>query len=318
MTITTVRSGTVVAQGERPAARRRRLSRGRTRSAWLFLAPFWVLFLATFIAPICYAVEQSLFALHRDGLGLTAPTTRFVALDNYVRAVQDSEFLSSLVRVVGLGVVQVPLMLGLSLLLALLLDSASVRWPGVFRTLFFLPYALPGVIAAIMWSYLYQPGISPLAKAAGQLGLDIDFTAPAMTLPDIGNMVTWGWTGYNMLIIFAALKAVPAELFEAAALDGCSGWRIAWHIKIPNVRGALILTTVFSIIGMVQLYAEPDILRGITNTITSDYTPILAAQKASDAGNYQYAAAQSVVLALLTLVLSFTFLKFTQRKGAGE
>ncbi|WP_329450049.1 sugar ABC transporter permease [Streptomyces sp. NBC_01724] len=317
MTTTTTASRVPARPAVQPAARPAGPVRRRTRSAMLFLAPFCALFLGTFIAPICYALYQSLFALHRNGLGLTAPTTRFAGAENYSRVLHDGQFLESILRVVGLGVVQVPVMLGLALLLALLLDSGSARWPGVFRTLFFLPYALPGVIAAIMWSFLYQPDVSPIASAASHLGLHLDFLSSGTVLPSIGNMVTWGWTGYNMLIIYAALKAIPAELFESAALDGCSGWRVAWHIKIPMVRGALILTTVFSIIGTLQLYSEPAILHQIADSVTSEYTPILAAQKSADSGNYQYAAAESVVLALLTLVLSFGFLKFTQRKGAG-
>ncbi|MFJ8048317.1 carbohydrate ABC transporter permease [Streptomyces luteogriseus] len=281
----------------------------------LFLAPFGLLFTAMLLAPICYAVYQSFFKTNRSGLGLGPSTTVFAGLDNYVTALHDSRFMSSFLRVFTLGVVQVPVMLGLALLLALLLDSRAAAFKKVFRQIYFMPYALPGVIAAIMWSFLYAPSVSPFTAALRHLGLEVNFLSDDLVLASIGNMMTWAWTGFNMLIIYSALQAIPGELTEAAVMDGCSGWRVAWHVKIPAVRPALILTTVFSIIGTAQLFNEPAVLSQVAPTVSPTYTPILATQQSADINNYNYAATQSVILALLTFVLSFGFLKFTQRKG---
>jgi multiple sugar transport system permease protein len=129
-------------------------------------------------------------------------------------------------------------------------------------------------------------------------------------------MITWGWTGYNMLIIYSALQTIPAEVGEAAALDGCTGWRLAWRVKIPLVRPALVLTTVFSIIGTAQLYTEPAVLAGARIPgVSPKFSPIMNTTVGMDLGP-NLAAAESVVLALVTLVLSFGFLKYNQRKGA--
>jgi multiple sugar transport system permease protein len=119
-----------------------------------------------------------------------------------------------------------------------------------------------------------------------------------------------------MLIIYSALQAIPPELSEAATIDGCSAFRIAWHVKIPMVRPALILTTVFSIIGTAQLYNEPAILHNVAPNLSSDYTPIYAAYDQVGNNNFNAAAAESVILAVLAFVLSFGFLKFMQRRGA--
>ncbi|WP_338682848.1 MULTISPECIES: sugar ABC transporter permease [Streptomyces] len=281
----------------------------------LFLAPFGLLFTAMLLAPIGYAVYQSFFRTRRSGLGLGPSTTVFAGFDNYVTALHDSRFMSSFLRVFTLGIVQVPVMLGLALLLALLLDSRGAVFKKVFRQIYFLPYALPGVIAAIMWSFLYAPSVSPFTAALRHVGLDVNFLSGDLVLASIGNMMTWAWTGFNMLIIYSALQAIPGELTEAAVMDGCSGWRVAWHVKIPAVRPALILTTVFSIIGTAQLFNEPAVLSQVAPTVSPTYTPILATQQSADINNYNYAATQSVILALLTFVLSFGFLKFTQRKG---
>ncbi|MGH4031968.1 carbohydrate ABC transporter permease [Actinomycetota bacterium Odt1-20B] len=298
-----------------PRGRPSRHARRRTRTALLFLAPFAVLFVGMYLAPIAYTVYQSLFEQHRSGLGLGAPTKSFAGLANYTRALGDEGFRASLLRVLLIGVVQVPLMLGLSLALALLLDAKQTMFKRFFRLAYFLPYALPGVIGAIMWSFLVAPGLSPITAAAEHLGLHLDLTSDGLLGPVIGNMLTWGWTGYNMLIIYSALQSIPPEISEAATMDGCSALGIAWRIKIPMVRPALVLTTVFSIIGTAQLYNEPSILHNVAPNLSSDYTPIFAAYNAVNAGNFPYAATQSVILALLALVLSFGFLKLVQRKG---
>ncbi|MFF7638230.1 carbohydrate ABC transporter permease [Kitasatospora sp. NPDC008050] len=298
-----------------PAGPRRTGSRRRGRPVALFLAPFLVPFAALYLAPIGYTVYQSLFRMHRSGLGLSAPTQVFAGLSNYATALGDADFRGSLLRVLLIGLVQVPLMLLIALGLALLLDARSTLFKRFFRLAFFLPYALPGVVGAIMWSYLVAPGLSPISAAAHHLGLHLDLTSNAMLAPTIGNMLTWGWTGYNMLIIYSALQAIPAELSEAATMDGCSAFGIAWRIKVPLVRPALVLTTVFSIIGTAQLYNEPAILHNVAPNLSSTYTPIYAAYDAVNANNFNAAAAESVILALLAFVLSFGFLKLVQRRG---
>ncbi len=235
-----------------PAARRDG-GRRHTRSAVLFLTPFGLLFVTMMLAPIGYALYQSFFRTERSGLGLGAATDVFVGFGNYVAALQDDEFMASFSRVFLIGIVKVPVMLGLALFLALLLDSHVAVLKRTFRLIYFLPFALPGVIAAIMWSFLYLPSVSPFTAALRDFGLDVDFLSGDLVLASIANMMTWGYTGFNMLIIYSALQAVPRELTDAATVDGCGWWRVAWHVKIPAVRGALILTAVFSIIGTAQL-----------------------------------------------------------------
>jgi len=299
----------------RPPRRPPHHVRRQARTAAAFIAPFAVLFAGMYLAPIVYTVYQSLFKTHHDGLGLSAPTTVFAGLGNYVTALDDPAFRGSLLRVLLIGVVQVPVMLLLALALALLLDARRTLFKRFFRLAFFLPYALPGVIGAIMWSYLVAPGLSPITAAAHHIGLHLDLTSNTMLAPTIGNMLTWGWTGYNMLIIYSALQAIPAELSEAARMDGCSPLRIAWHIKVPMVRPALVLTTVFSVIGTAQLYNEPAILHNVAPNLSSDYTPIFAAYDQINNNNFNAAAAESVILAVLAFALSFGFLKFMQRRG---
>jgi multiple sugar transport system permease protein len=137
------------------------------------------------------------------------------------------------------------------------------------------------------------------------VGITIDFLGPNMVLWSIANIVTWTYTGYNMLIIIAQLKSIPGELYEAAKLDGASSLRVATAIQLPLIRPALMLTIIFSIIGTLQLFAEPRLLQTMSAGITSEYTPNMSAY----AFAFQYndigmAAAQAVIIAVAAFLLS--------------
>jgi multiple sugar transport system permease protein len=271
--------------------------------------PFAVLFALFYLLPIGWAVFQSLLVVERDGT-FGKPVEVFGGLSQYVLVFQNEAFWASVGRVVLFGAVQVPVMLGIALVLALLLDSPLVKGKKFFRLAFFVPYAVPGVIAAIMWGYLYSPNLSPFAAFTSE----VDLLSPSTVLWSIANVVTWVYVGYNMLIIYSALLALPSEIFEAARLDGASQWQIAWSIKIPLVAPAITLTAIFSIIGTLQLLAEPQVFRSFTSSVSSTFTPNLAVYATSAVPNVSLAAAMSVVLALATFILSFAFLKYTQRK----
>jgi multiple sugar transport system permease protein len=254
----------------------------------------------------------------RSGLfGEEGVTTDFAWFQNYAQALADGNFIASIGRMLLFGIVQVPVMIVLCTILALLLESASARWPGFFRAAYFLPYGIPGVIATILWSFLYVPGLSPVIDVAAAVGLQLDFLGPSTVLWSIANIVTWTYTGYNMMIIIAQLKSIPSELYEAAKVDGASSWRVARSIQLPLIRPALVLTTVFSIIGTLQLFAEPQVLQNVAPAIDSQYTPNLSAYTTAFAYNdYNVAGAQSVLIALVAFLLSFLFLRFTNRRSS--
>ncbi|MFG2528947.1 carbohydrate ABC transporter permease [Streptomyces sp. NPDC048516] len=297
--------------GRRP----RRATRTEARNARVaagFVLPFLALFGLCFLAPIGYALYESLQKTERTGpLGLGGQEHEaFAGLANYAHALRDDRFLAGFGRVLLFGAVQIPLMIVLATALALLLESASARGVPFFRSAFFLPYGVPGVIASILWGFLYVPGISPLVKIADSMGWSVDFLSRGTVLWSLANIVTWQFTGYNMLVLIAQLKAVPGELYEAARIDGASAWQVARHIKIPLLRPALVLTGVFSIIGTLQLFAEPMVLRPLASSIDSGFTPNLHAYSEAFVGNnQQVAAAEAVLLALVACAVSFGFLR---------
>ncbi|MGW1927386.1 carbohydrate ABC transporter permease, partial [Streptomyces massasporeus] len=198
-----------------------------------------------------------------------------------------------------------------------------VRARSFARLAIFLPYAVPGVIAAVLWGFLYLPDVSPFHFALDKLGL------PQPDLMDGGplylamsNIAIWGGTGFNMIVIYTALRSLPAEVYEAAKLDGCSELQIALRVKIPMVVPSLVLTFFFSIIATLQVFNEPMTLKPLTNGIPSTWSPLMKVYNdAFTGGNIHAASATAVVLALATFVLSFALLRIYHRRttqGAGR
>lgn len=287
------------------AAPRPKSRRARNSTPWFFLAPFLLAFLAFFIAPVGYAVYLSLFIKKRSGFGPAKDV--FGGFANYVRAFQDSDFLHSLLNILAFGVVQVPLMLILATALALVLDAVKGSTSRFFRTAFYLPYTVPSVIAGLLWGYLYSKNLSPFNQITGA---KTDFLSSQIVLFSIGNIVTWTWTGYNMITLYAALQNVPTDIYEAARIDGASGGQLTRYVKLPLLRPTLTLTAIFSIIGTMQIFSEPFVLRPL-GYVPDNITPntYLYLTVARD-GNFGYGAALAVLLALFTLALSGFFLRY--------
>lgn len=291
----------------------------KSKAPWILMGPFLILFVFTMVVPIIIAIVQSFMTVERKGLlGEEGVTSQFAGLDNYIAALTNPNFIASIGRMLLFGVVQVTVMIAAATILALLLESAAAKWPGLFRSAYFLPYGIPGVIATILWSFLYVPGLSPIVDVLGMIGIEVDFLSPGNVLWAIANIVTWTYTGYNMLIIIAQLKSIPGELYEAAKIDGAGPWRIVTSIQLPLIRPALMLTIIFSIIGTLQLFAEPRILKLVSTGITSEYTPNMSAY----AYAFQYndigmAAAQAVIIAVVAFVLSAIALGLSNRGKKG-
>ena len=294
-----------------PSTTRRRGKRAGV--PYSFLAPALILFAAFLAAPIGYAGYLSLRRIKVSGLGLGAGSRveKWAGLSNYTRSLSDPEFLPSVQRVALYGLIVVPVMLGLALLMALLLDAGRTR-VGVFaRTSIFLPYAVPAVIASLLWGFLYLPRISPFVDVLQSLGVTSpDVLSSSWVLYAVANIAIWGGTGFNMIVLYTALRAIPSDLSEAARIDGASDRQIALRIKVPIVLPSLVMTFVFSLIATLQVFAEPMTLRPLTNTISWTWSPLMKVYRDAFIRNDIYsAAATSVVIALATFALSFGFLK---------
>jgi multiple sugar transport system permease protein len=301
-------------------ARRRRTAARLVPYA--FLAPGIVMFAAFLLVPIGYTVWASLQKVKVSGLGLGrgGRTLVFAGLENYRNVLGDAEFWDSVLRVLLYGAILVPAMLGLALLFALLLDWPWTRLRRFSRIAIFLPYAVPSVIASLLWGFLYLPAVSPLHYVLNQLGLPTpDLLAPDSIMGSVANIGVWGGVGFNMLVLFTALRAIPGELYESARMDGCNEFQIAWRIKIPQIVPAIVMTSIFATITTLQVFAEPTTLRPLTNSLSTSWTPLMKIYRDAFARNDIHdAAAASVVLALATLVVSFGFLRLVQSRAFAQ
>ena len=283
-----------------------------TFTGWVFVAPFMVAFLLVLVAPLMYTVYLSLFQKKMIG-GDT-----FVGVGNYVQELTDPAFWDSLGRVVLYLVVFVPVMIGISLATALAIDSARLHLPRVFRLVIFLPYAVPGVIAALMWGYMYGTHFGLVGNIQQFFGITLpDPLSSNLVLASIGNIMVWLSVGYNMLVLYSALRVVPTELYEAAELDGAGAWQVIAAVKLPAIRPALGVTLVFSVIGAFQLFNEPNILRALApNAISSHFTPNMYAYSLSFAGQqYNAAATVAIVMVLVTVVVAYVIQRLAARKA---
>jgi multiple sugar transport system permease protein len=286
--------------------------RSRGRSEWkglAFVAPFLIVFLLVFIAPVAYSIYLSLFREQLIG------GTAFVGLENYAALLVDSQFWEGFGRVTLFLVVQVPIMLALALIAALAIDSARLHVSGFFRIVIFLPYAVPAVVAVLMWGFIYGDNFGLAANLNDWLGSDVVTPfARDWILVSIGNIVTWEFVGYNMLIFYSALRTIPTDLYEAAELDGAGPMRVITGIKLPALRGAIVIATIFSIIGSFQLFNEPNILRTLApNIITTFFTPNMYAYNLSFNGQqYNASATVAIVMGVITAVIAYV----VQLRGA--
>jgi multiple sugar transport system permease protein len=303
-------ANSVAVASTRAVTRRRRRQRW---AGWGFVGPFLAVFAFALVAPIGYAIYLSLFRQQLIG------GNAFVGLANYHLALTDPRFWESVRRVMVFLAVQVPIMLVLALLAALALDSARLRWAPLYRLSIFLPYAVPAVVASLMWGFMYGSQFGLVARLSSFLGVHLpDPLSGSWVLASIGNIVTWEFVGYNMLIFYSALRAVPGELYEAAEIDGATALDIVRWIKLPALRPAIVVAGIFSVIGSLQLFNEPNILQQLApDAIGTNFTPNMYAYNLSFAGQeYNYSAAIAIVMGIITVIIAYAVQLYGRRRAA--
>ena len=299
-------ASTTQAKGKAPrraAAKPKRsgAQKRENRTGWAFMAPFAVLFTFVFILPIIWAIYSSFFRQVTEGGGAYGGgelVNKFVGFQNFQYAITSGNFWSGVGRVLLYTLIQVPIMIIAALALAIVIDSFVVKHVTGFRLGYFLPYAIPGVVASII-------------KGLAAIGVNVDFFNKNIVLGSMANITTWTFTGYNMLIFLAALQAIPHDLYEAARIDGANGWQIATKIKLPNVRGAALLAMLLSIVGTIQLFNEPQIMSTADPGISKSYTPMMMAMNTSQGtitpSGDGPASAIAIVMALIAGVLAVLY-----------
>lgn len=295
----------------RPARRR---SLHSNRIAIVLIAPALVLMLAFTVAPAIYAFVLSLLQQRiTGGLFGGESTEVFVGFANYAAALGDPEFWASIGRMLLVAVIGVPATIVLSTVFALCLDARGARLVGFARIAIFLPYAVPGVIASMLWGFLYLPATSPIG------GDVIDFFGSREIFFAVANIAVWGVVGFNMVILYTAIRGLPAEVYDAAAIDGASELQIALRVKLPMIRPALTMVTLLSVLGSLQLFNEPTTLRPLANAISSSWVPLMKVYTDTFVNNDIYqGAASALVLVVLTVGATVLVNLIGSRLGRGR
>jgi multiple sugar transport system permease protein len=292
--------------------RRRRMNARQNAAGWLFVGPFAIVFLALLVVPIGYALYLSLFQKTLFN------GTSFVFLGNYRKAFTDPSFLSGVWFVVRFSLVLIPVQMAISLAIALMLDTVTSRFARFSRLMIFLPYAIPTVIGALMWGFLYSRNFGPIADVFGAFGAQgPDFLSKSSIFYGLLNVVTWQWAGYYMIILYAALQGIDPTLYEAARIDGASTWQIVYRIKIRLLTPALVLILVFALIGTLQFFNEPKILQQLAaGAIPDDFTPnMYAYQQAFTLANNNYSSTISFALGAVVFICVYIFMFVTRKRG---
>lgn len=291
MTTLTLADPVPTAPVVRSRARRRELI-----TAVVMLAPS-LLFLAAFTYwPIVRSLMYGFFDVQ---LGSTE--IFFVGWENYQRLWHDALFWQSLRNTVVYMVITVPTSIGLALLLAVALDR-KLRGTALYRSIFFYPVMVPSVAAGMVWVFLYAPGYGPINGLMDMLGLPkLEWLYDRQwALPAIIFMSIWKYAGYFMLILLAALQLVPRDLYEAARLDGVSGFRQLVHITVPLISPTLYFVV---IIGVLHSYQIFDYVFVMTQGGPADATNVLTFYIYQNAFQFQDIGTASAIANILLLVV---------------
>jgi multiple sugar transport system permease protein len=231
------------------------------RAAWWFVAPALIVLTLFFFLPVLGAFAMSLTDFDIYALG-DIDNLRLVGFQNYGRLLQEPLFWKALGNTLYFVILGVPLSIAVSLGAALLVNSKLARWHGFFRTVFFAPVVTTLVAVAVVWRYIFHTRYGFLNYALDGIGLGpIDWMGdPHWAMPAIVILAVWKNFGYNMIILLAALQSIPEDLYEAARIDGASGWQLFRHVTLPGLGPVLLLVSILTMTGYFQLFAEPYVM----------------------------------------------------------
>lgn len=222
---------------------------------YLALSPVLALLFVFLYLPL---VTDVVYSLH-DWSSLS-PTWRYVGLDNFRTLWVDPLFWQSLRGNFLYALVSLLCQVVFALMLAAVLESGVVgqRLSGFFRIAFFIPSILPITVIGLLWQILYQPQGGLIDQALESLGLDSLAHAwlgeEGTALPAIVAVSQWQWTGYLTVLFIVAIRAIPAELYEAAEIDGARAWRSFWHVTVPGVQETTVLMALITVFGAVKVF----------------------------------------------------------------
>ena len=286
--------------------------RKETRAALLFISPWIVGFLVFTLYPVLYTGYLSL----TDYDVINDPS--FVGMDHFRQLLEDTKVALALKNTFIFAAMSVPAHLLVSLALALLLNWAG-RATGFFRTAFFLPKMTPPVAVGVLLLLLFNGQSGLINGMLGAVGIDGPAwtTDPTWVKPGLVLMSLWT-VGGSVIILLAALRNVPQELYDASRVDGAGWWRQTWHVSVPMISGALFFIFIIDTIAAFQSFTEAyTAFFGSGNTTYSNdaalFYTIYLFQQAFEFLHMGYASAMAWILFAIIMVVTFVQMRLTKR-----
>jgi multiple sugar transport system permease protein len=287
------------------------------RAAWTFVTPALLVISVFFALPVLAAFALSLTDFDLYALA-DLKNLRYIGLRNYLDILQAPLFWKSLWNTVYFVAAGVPLSIAASLGAALLLNSPVARCKGLFRTALFAPVVTTVVAVALIWRYFFHTRYGLINYTLGHFGIaPIDWLGdPHFSMPAIILFAVWKNFGYNMIILLAGLQGIPAELYEAARIDGASPWAQFRHITLPSLRPVLVLVAIITMAGYFQLFAEPYVMtRG--DPLQSTYS-VLYYMYEEGFTWWSLGRASAIAFVLFAIILIVTRVLLRVARGRGE
>jgi ABC-type sugar transport system permease subunit len=298
-----------------PTASTRRWREDQT--GWAFAAPFVVLFGIFLAFPILASFALSFTSFGLRDLANPIGTT-FVGLRNYIDVLGDSTFWTSLFNTAYFVVVGVPLTLGVGLLIANALNRGVTRFRVAFRVGYYLPVITSIVAIAVVWRFLLNPDVGLVNMLLAGIGIKGPawLADPVFAMPSIIAMAVWRNLGFAMVVFLAGLQAIPASLYEAAAIDGAGRWQAFRFVTIPMLRPTILFMTVITTIGYLQLFEEPFVMTDggpLDKTLSVTMYMYRQGFKFFEQG---YASAIAYILFVIVAIVAFLQFKFLRSDEA--
>lgn len=285
------------------------------KTPYFFIAPAIILLSLFSILPIFVALIISFTDLDLVGIADWSSIS-FVGLENYKDVVSDPIFVKSILNTLFYVVIGVPLVIVLSLSIALLINFGKARIFKAFRVVFYMPSITNVVAVAVVWSYLYNPHLGLFNHILNLLNLpDVPWLQdPTMAKISLILLALWRAIGLNMIIFLAALQGIPKTYYEAAQLDGANNWKQLTKITIPLLRYAIFFVSITTMIGWLQFFEEPFVM---TNGGPLDSTTSVALfiyRNGFQFSNFGYAAAGSFILFIAIIIITLIQFKIQNKQ----
>jgi trehalose/maltose transport system permease protein len=305
----------IATAGRRPPWRRRsgRLQRKQTHLAWIMLAPALVVVALVALYPLGLTIFQSF----TDKQFLALEPTKWIGLKNYRTLIHDSIFRDSIVTTVKFTLITVSFEFVLGLIIALVVNS-NFKGRGVMRAVMLIPWAIPTVVSAQMWKWMYDDIFGVINDAGVRLHILNHSVAwisqPSTALASVAAVDIWKTTPFVALILLAGLQVIPQDLYEAADVDGASKLTQFWRITLPLLRPAILVALIFRTLDALRVFDVFYVFFG--NRVDTQTMAIYDQNTIVSVGNVGYGAAISVAIFLiiaLFVVIYVTFIRVDEQ-----